>query len=122
MELSDILNGIFTGKALIVPKKSINLMLESLSNNESPIIVTPCNMGDTPGVITLTNKRIIFTSKVLFNSIKKEFDLKNITGINYESSLSNKLTIISYNEKIVITAIEKTTGNKIIDKFNELKE
>jgi len=123
MEINEVMNnGIFIGKALILPKKSINMMLESLSKDEKPIIITVCNLGDKPGVITLTNKRIIFTSKVLFNSIKKEFDLKNVTSINYESSFANKLTIVSYSERVVITAIEKSSGNKIIDKFNELKD
>jgi hypothetical protein len=123
MELNELINNdIFIGKSISLSKKSINLMLESLSKDEKPIIVTNCNMNDKPGVITITNKRLIFSSVVLFNYIKKEFDLKHITSLSYESSFMNKLTITSYSEKLIISAIKKEAGNKIIDKFNDMKD
>lgn len=113
--------GLYYGKAISLQKKSIELMLKSLMNDEQVLVVTSVNSNKTPGVITLTNKRILFTSKVLFNSISRQFDLRHITSISIQSSLSNKLIITSINEILEIDAIEKKAAEILIMKFNELK-
>lgn len=117
-ELSD--KGLFIGKSMSLQKKSIELMLNSLGMNESIKLTTPCNIGTIPGVVTLTDKRIMFTSKVLFNSVKKELKIEDIKGFESFSSYGNKLIIIGHNSKIEISAIIKSAGDKIIEAYNDI--
>ena len=113
--------GLFIGKSISLQKKSIELMLNSITKDESIKITTPCNLvGTTPGVVTLTDKRIIFTSKVLFNSVKRELNIEDVKGFDFLSSFGNKLIITGYNSKIEITAIEKSAGEKIIEIYNRM--
>ena len=118
-ELSE--KGLFVGKAISLQKKSIDLMLQMVLDNENIKVVTSCNLGTTPGVITLTDRRIIFTSKVLFNSVKKELNIEDIKGFEFLSSFGNKLIITGYNSKIDITAIEKSAGERIIEVYNHIR-
>lgn len=114
--------GLYLGKMISMQKKSIKLMLDMLLPNENIQIVTNCNLKDQPGVITLTDKRIIFTSKVLFTSVKKETQLENITSIDSESAFTNKIIITSYNKDVfTITSIDKAVGEKLIQLYNSLK-
>ena len=120
MTIQELLaKGLFVGKSISLQKKSIELMLYSVAKDENIKITTPCNLGTTPGVITLTDKRIIFTSKVLFNSVKKELNIEDIKGFDFLSSFGNKLIITGYNSKIEITAIEKSAGERIIEIYNQ---
>lgn len=122
MTIKDIQdNGLFYGKAVIMPKKSIELMLSSLIDGEQVLLVTPANSNNTPGVVTLTNKRILFTSKVLFNSVTRQFDLRHITSIGLQSSYANKLTITSVNEILIIDAIDKKAAETLVIKYNQIK-
>ncbi len=115
--------GLYLGKLISLQKKSIKLMLEMLLSNENIQLVTNCNLQSQPGVITLTDKRILFTSKVLFTSVKKEVLLENITSFNYDSAFTNKLTITSYNRDVfTITSIDKVVGEKLIQSYNSLKQ
>lgn len=122
MTIKDIQDkNLLIGKIVLMPKKSIELMLKSVPEGEEIHAITPCNSGNTPGVVTITNKRLIFSSKVLFNSLFKEFDLKNITSVTLQSSYGNKMTITSFGEVFVIDAIDKAAAEKIIQRFNMLK-
>lgn len=115
-------SGLYLGKVISMQKKSILLMLDMLVVNESVLLITNCNLKSQPGVVTLTNKRIIFTSKVLFTSIKKEALLENITSINSESMFLNKITITSYNRDVfTISSIDKVVGEKFVQLYNSLK-
>lgn len=117
-----IKSDLFKGKAVIMPKKSIELMLKSLIGGEEIMLVAVANSNNNPGVITLTDKRILFTSKVLFNSITRQFDLKTVTSIGLQSSYANKLTITSVNEIMVIDAIDKAAAETLIMKYNQSKQ
>ncbi|WP_353122078.1 PH domain-containing protein [Dysgonomonas capnocytophagoides] len=111
--------GLYLGKLISMQKKSIKLMLDLLFPNETLLLLTNCNLKDHPGVLTLTDKRVIFTSKVLFTTIKKEILLDNITSIDIESAFSNKLTITSYNKDVfVISSIDKSVGERLIQEYN----
>ncbi|NDW10485.1 PH domain-containing protein [Dysgonomonas sp. 520] len=109
---------LYKGKVISMNKKSIKMMLDSIFPGEEILIITNCNVGSTPGVITLTSKRAIFTSKVLFNSVRHEFALKNITSITMTSSLANTLIIDSFNQKLTITAIDKNVAQDFISLYN----
>ncbi|NDV45476.1 hypothetical protein D0T49_00215 [Paludibacter sp. 221] len=114
--------GLFKGKSIRVCKKSIGVMLESLLPTENVIIAINCNIGstNTPGVLTLTDKRLIFTSKVLFTVVRHDFPLKNITSLSLGSAFSNKLIIDSFSLSMTITAIDRKVAQDIINQFHSL--
>jgi len=123
MEANDILkNGTYVGKSLLFPKKSIKVIIDNLMLNEQILIVTSCNRGSKPGALAVTNRRVIFGTKVLFTSEIKDFDIKKITSINYKSDLTNKLIIRGSFDGIEISSIEKNAGQQIVNKIKEIQD
>lgn len=123
MKPNDILeNGAYLGKSILFPKRSIQVILDNLMTKEDILIVTSCNRGSNPGAIAVTNKRVIFGTKVLFKSEIKDFDIKKITSVNYMSNLTNKLIIRGSFDGIEITSIEKNAGQQIVNKIKEIQD
>lgn len=122
MEFEDLIQkGIYKGNTFMLPKKSIQQIIDNLIPKEEIIILTNCNAESHPGAIAVTNKRVIFCSKVFFSTFMKDFDLKKITSTNFESHMTNKMTIQGSSDKITITAIDKKVGQEIVNKIKELQ-
>ena len=122
MDAKELLkNGIFIGRTLLFPKKSLKVIIDNLMPNEKILIATSCNGESKAGALAVTDKRVIFGTKILFSSQVKDFEINKITSLNYKSDFMNKLIIQGSSDKIVISAIEKKAGQKIVNKIKEIQ-
>jgi hypothetical protein len=79
-------NGIYLGVSFPFPKRAIALMLSHLQENEELRLVTLVIMSSesSTGALSITNKRLIFTSdKLLGSPIFREFDLSLISEVEF---------------------------------------
>jgi len=107
--------GIYVGPSIFYPQKSLKIILENLTEDENILVATSCNSDSKAGAVAVTNKRVVFASKVLFTSEFKDFDIKKITSVNYKSSFGNKLSIQGSSDSLEISAVAKDPGQKIVN-------
>ncbi|HLP51002.1 MAG TPA: PH domain-containing protein [Chitinophagales bacterium] len=84
-------SGIYIGRELLYPEKSVQGIINSLTPNEKILIATNCNAIGTSGVVAVTNKRVIFSSAILFSSKFVDMDVNKITSVGASDSIMNKL-------------------------------
>ena len=114
-------NGVYIGKNMLFPKKTVQKIIDNLANDEKIIKITTCNSGKEPGAIAVTNKKIIFASKVLFNATTTEFGIDKITSVSYDTGLVNKLIIKSSFDTLILTAIDKKAGQILIKEIKAIQ-
>tara|TARA_R110002050_G_scaffold286541_4_gene437158 strand:- start:16216 stop:16710 length:495 start_codon:yes stop_codon:yes gene_type:complete len=114
-------SGIYVGKKILFPKKSVKYILQNLSSVEEILLLTSCNAKSLPGAIALTNKRILFGGKNFFSSELFDIALDKITSVNLSSGMTNKLEILGSSSKLECGAIDKEAGKQIVKKIKELQ-
>lgn len=117
-----IKDGIYTGKKLLFPKKSIQLILDNLLANEEILIVAGGNGFSTAGALAITNQRVIFASKILQAQVFEHFDVIEARPKNRSNILADKITIAGDNHEITVSSIGKKNLAKIIEKIDVAME
>ncbi|MCL1943792.1 MAG: PH domain-containing protein [Candidatus Azobacteroides sp.] len=104
------------------PKYSIKSMLKSLLPDENVLFVTPCNVGNRRGALTLTDKQVIFTANTIFRTIlRKNILFKDIIGVTYNKGAAvSELIIETPAESLRFSRIGKRhIGENLAYKINE---
>lgn len=114
-------NGTYIGGSFFPPKKSLQVILDNLGENEGIIIVTSCIAEGRAGAVALTNRRLIFGSKVMMSSAIKDFYLSKLTSVTYKSELTDKLEVKGSSDELTMKSINKGLGQKFVNKIKELQ-
>ena len=70
-------------------KKELIFLAETLDDEEQLLSLAQGMYRKNMGILAVTPKRVMFISKGLFSSQYEEFPLKNISSIQFDSSLMN---------------------------------
>lgn len=103
------------------PKNSIKLMLQSLMPSEKVLYITPCRFNGLRGALTLTDKQLIFTSRIFFfPGTIKSILFKDMAGVSFVKELKAELIIETPAETIRFEQIGKRSiGNELVLRINE---
>ncbi|MBP6731491.1 MAG: SHOCT domain-containing protein [Chitinophagales bacterium] len=120
--------GIYIGRDLLFPEKSVQAIINSLTGSETILIATNCNAIGASGVVAVTNKRVIFSSAILFSSKFVDMDINKITSVGASDSIMNKLM---NSDKLLIrdsggttlelSAIHRDGMQQVVNKIKEVQ-
>jgi hypothetical protein len=123
MERDELIKqGIYLGKKIGYPKRSIKYFLENKREGEKVVYITSTNSEDYPGAFILTTTRVVFASKTIFkNSYFKEIPLEKIhTKVVKPGKMTYEMQLGSNHESMKVMSSKKE-GHRIIEKINELQ-
>jgi len=96
--------------------REIRKLVEHLWEGESVERFVPGTYGKGAGLLTLTDRRLLFTLDGVMNTQSEDFPLEKITSIQWKSGLAlGAIVIFTAGNKSEITNVAKQVGKEIVD-------